>query len=395
MDTICNIEKCTGCSACLNCCHKDAIEMVADTFGFLYPKIDKSQCSDCELCRKICPVNSPIPKTYPLETYAAYSIDTEDRLTSTSGGAASVFSSFVLSQNGVVYGCSGENIEHVKHVRIDKSMELNQLKSSKYVQSEMGFILRKVKFDLNAGFLTLFIGTPCQVAGIKSFLGKEYSNLITVDLVCHGVPSQKLLNDGIEKYKKRTDFTNISFRRKDLKGKSHKYGIYFYQDNRTVLAIDYPDDNYILGFNNALFLRTSCCLCQHACPERCSDITIGDFWGLGKYGDTSITEKHLGVTEVLINTNKGHDFVKSCKSKLFLEKRPTKEAVEGNGQLIRPSKKHENNDLFKKLYIEKGFDGACNICLKDDKKAIRKQQRNQIIKKIPLVYNFYKFVKKK
>ena len=225
MDTICDIEKCTGCSACLNCCPKDAIEMVEDTFGFLYPKTDNSRCIDCELCRKICPVNYHTPKTYPIETFAAYSVDPEDRLTSTSGGAASVFSRFVLSQNGVVYGCSGKNIEHVEHVRIDKQAELNQLKGSKYVQSETGLLFRKVKSDLKAGFLTLFIGTPCQVAGIKSFLGKEYNNLITVDLVCHGVPSQRLLDENIKKYKKQTDFTDISFRRKDLKGKTHKYGI--------------------------------------------------------------------------------------------------------------------------------------------------------------------------
>jgi len=366
--------------------------MRPDAWGFVYPIINQDLCVDCELCREVCPINAPVFKNYPQKTYAVYSLDSEDRLTSTSGGAASAFANYVLSRRGVVYGCCGDDIYKVQHIRIDSIEDINRLKNSKYVQSEIANLYRLIKVDvIKNKNLTLFIGTPCQVAGLRTYLRRDYDNLILVDLVCHGVPSQQLLADGLAKYENEYSFDKVLFRKKDLIKKSHFFGLFLFQGNEEISSQLYPQDNYITGFITGLFYRDSCYSCQFACPERCSDITLGDFWGLGACGETAINE-NLGVSEVLLNTEKGIRFFNDSKGCLFIEERKTEEAISGNGQLMRPSVRHKNNKLFRKLYIENGFEKACNICLKRTRVLYKFRSLKPAVKRILFSIPFIKAI---
>ncbi len=199
MKEICPTELCTGCSACYSACKAKAITMQKDKYGFEYPEIDPSICLDCGLCKKVCPNNKKLIKTQCISSYVCHAKEEQEQLTSTSGGVASVITRYIIKKGGVVYGCSAQYNMDIKHIRINNENEIDKLKGSKYVQSHIGDIYKNVKNDLLNNKLTLFIGTPCQVAGLKSFLRKEYENLVTIDFVCHGVPSIQYLKDSIGK----------------------------------------------------------------------------------------------------------------------------------------------------------------------------------------------------
>lgn len=348
---ICEKEKCAACYACVNRCPKEAIYMEKDEIGNLYTKVNEELCINCGICKKVCPVNNELNLTEPKHVYAAWAADIIDRNSSTSGGAATVFSKVVIEDHGVVFGAALDNEMNVRHIEVSNIEETVRLKGSKYVQSEIRDIYKKVKVRLMENKQVVFIGTPCQVSGLNSFLGKnEYKNLITVDLVCHGTPSGQLLKDYLkEKGIKKYDF--ISFR--DKEGFNLKLRL----NDREVLNEPMEKCAYYRGFMKALFYRENCYSCPYAGSKRCSDITIGDFWGLGKEEkfDKSVED---GVSLILINTKKGEDFFNKCSKEFYYEERSLHEAVEGNSQLRSPSLKHKNYDLFKKLYISKGIEFA-------------------------------------
>ncbi len=389
---ICSKNTCTGCHACLNICSVEAITMEEDELGFLYPIINTVICTNCELCKNICPANNPLPKQKAITAIAAYSSNPNDRASSTSGGAASVFSQYIIKTEGVIYGCSGENAENIRHIRVSKNEDLYKLKGSKYVQSEISSCFKELLSDLQNDKKVLFIGTPCQVAGLKNFLQKEYKNLITVDLVCHGVPSQILLNENI----KNIDVPNnisIKFRKKGKSKKEQKTGIYLYSDNSTnISSKDFPKDNYTTGFMYGLFNRESCYSCYYASQERCSDITIGDFWGFKEFEKFPVNE-HEGLSVILPITEKGLSFFNLIKETLNWIERPLSEAIDGNEQLKKPPQKNKNYNLFKQMYPVKGFHQSCNICLKEDRKKYKKEKIRIFISKIPLTKKIYKFIK--
>lgn len=396
MVDICDKSLCTGCHACTNICGKKAISMQPDSLGFLYPQIDASLCVDCGLCIKVCPVNHPPKAVYPTQVYAVQSADMADLLSSTSGGAASVFSQYMISQGGVVYGCSGWDITHICHKRIDNNSDLYQLKGSKYVQSNIGYVFQQVRSDLKSGRKVLFIGTPCQVAGLKNFLHKDYEDLITVDLVCHGVPSQQLLLDEIQRNKIDVHNGSIAFRKKGESVKDLKYGIYVKCDNHLAYAKDYPKGYYIMGFMTGLFLRNSCYSCHWASPNRCSDITIGDFWGLGTLCNAKMN-KGRGMSEVLLNTEKGISFFEVCGNLCYFESRNLQEAIDGNGRFKRPSERHPLYYQFQQLYVKEGFTQSCRKCLRRDYKyyytSKLKQSLYRFFIRIPYARSIYRKIK--
>ncbi len=216
MKEICPKDKCTGCAACFNACGKKAITMTEDSCGYVHPQIDNELCVDCGLCTKVCPVNTKISLRYPLDCYAATVKSDEELLSCASGGIATELSRYVIDNGGVVYGCTGKDIRYVHHIRVDCKEDLQFLKGSKYVQSFIGETYKAVKNDLQTEKLVLFVGTPCQVAGLQGFLRqKDYPNLITADLVCHGVPSQRMLNDNISLYCKESEDISVWFRLKE------------------------------------------------------------------------------------------------------------------------------------------------------------------------------------
>lgn len=309
------------------------ITMQEEDLGHLYPSIDKSRCLDCGVCRKKCPSNISQMLRFPTNAYAAWSKDYEDYRTSTSGGIASVLSKYVIGNGGVVYGCAMlPNIE-VKHIRVDKDEDLHKLKGSKYVQSSIVGIIPSLKNDIKEGRIVLFVGTPCQVAAIKSLYKTQPDNLFLVDLICHGVPSLSVLQKHIKKVAPKTSCDYIVFRSEG------KYALQVFANNNLIYKCYLHSQRYKDWYLNAFFdryiLRNSCYLCKYATSNRVSDITIGDFWGLGISKPVDYMEEHnQGVSVILPITKKGAELVENISSLLYLYERDIEEAINGNDQLL-------------------------------------------------------------
>lgn len=401
MDQICPIEHCTGCMACYSICVHGAIVVGEDECGFTYPVIDHNKCVDCGLCYKICPQNSMLKGVEPLTAYAVYSNSVNDRESSTSGGASSVFAHKIIEEKGVVYGCAQNSYSDIRHIRITESDHLYKIKGSKYVQSDIAGVFPEVKKDLNEGKQVLFLGTPCQIAGLQAFLIKKYDNLISIDLVCHGVPSQKILKDHIQSLlKDQQKDCYVVFRKKGNDESDLKYGIFLSENilHSTIpksffFSKEYPYDSYIAGFMCGLFYRESCYHCKYANSNRIGDITIGDFWGLGVQIPSHI-DKGKGISLVLCNTEKGEAFLQQCLDKLVYEKREVQEAILGNGQLCKPSSKDRNYNLFRELYPQVGYTRAVRRCLRDFYiHHYMIQLPKAKLRNIAFIRKFYKIVK--
>ena len=354
MEIICAEEHCTGCAACMNACPKDAISMQPrGAFQHIYPTINPEVCIDCGLCAKICPVNTPISLTTPLRAFAAISRDDNDLMSSSSGGAASVMSAYILKQGGVVYGCVQKNYRDIAHRRIDSAADAAKLKGSKYVQSNINLVYREVKADLRMGTPVLFTGTPCQIAGLRAYLRKDYDNLYLVDLVCHGVPSQYLLWENVESMLGQKSLRNlpyVDFRKKN-EPLDRMFGIFLRNTPKMSKKKQlFLYNDYITAFMTGLTYRPNCYACAYAQPNRGSDITISDFWGIGH---TSVpTDK--GISLLLQNTEKGGTLIANCLPAFHWEERSVEEAIQGNGQLIQPTTKPENRDTFELDYASFG-----------------------------------------
>ncbi len=395
MERICPVAACTGCMACYNSCARQAIVMEEDECGFRYPVIRQDKCVDCGLCAIVCPVNNPLKRHASATVFAAYSKDDDDRMSSTSGGAASVLARVTVENGGVVYGCVQESYRNIRHLRIDRVEQLYCLKGSKYVQSDIGATFRLVKKDLADRRRVLFTGTPCQIAGLHSFLQKDYLDLLTMDLVCHGVPSGRLLREEVQRILRKKRLPEgeyrVDFRKKGGHLEDLKYGIFLYDDTSSVFSADYPHDLYIAGFMTGLFHRESCYACPYANPERVSDITVCDYWGIGE----SALDTGRGISAMLLNTEKGIRFFETCREQLVCEERKVEEAVCGNGQLQRPSVRDRNYELFRKLYPSYGFAKAARCCLLPFyARYYLVDSMKPRLRKVPFVYSTYRLLKK-
>lgn len=352
---ICEREKCTGCMACRNICPKRCISMQEGKMGHLYPNVDQSLCIDCNLCFKVCPENKPVILAEPITAFAGWHKDNWEYLSSTSGGAATAISQLIIKKEGMVYGCSVQHGLKIKHIRVDNLSDLMLLKGSKYVQSDIEDCYLRIKSDLKSGRPVLFIGTPCQCAGLQSYLGKDYENLYRVDLICHGVPSQYMLKKHIKKVSGgHGDY--VTFR------KGNDMGLRVFDcDNNMIyysnVWYERYKDAYYNTFIDGYTYRDSCYQCRYARPERCSDITIGDFWGLG---DDIVHDSVNGCSCILPITQKGLELIKAASLELY--ERNITEAVNGNGQLQHPKKKTSRIAFFQRLYKLSGLRLSYLIC---------------------------------
>lgn len=272
-------SSCCGCEACRNVCPRQCITMQEDREGFVYPEVDATACVDCGLCEMVCPVLHPGQRRLPVEAYAARNRDESVRLASSSGGVFTRLAEWILDRGGVVFGARFNEKWEVVHDYAETREVLARFRGSKYVQSRIGDTYRQAERFLKEGRMVLFTGTSCQIAGLKRFLRREYENLLAVDVVCHGVPSPKVwrryLNDLTEGMPE--SISSVSFRDKQEGWRNFSLKV---ECENKIHRENLRIDLFFKLFLKNLTLRPSC----HSCPSKggrsCSDITLGDFWGI-------------------------------------------------------------------------------------------------------------------
>lgn len=355
MINIINKKDCCGCSSCANICPKKCINMVSDSEGFLYPEVDKTKCVGCNLCVNSCPlVNKKSLKRTPV-SYGGWNKDEEVRKRSSSGGVFHLLCKFVINKKGVVFGAAFDEKFDVYHTYADNINDCEKFKGSKYVQSVLGNSYSKAKEFLDEGRTVLFTGTPCQIAGLYSFLKKNYKNLITQDIVCHSVPSPKVWTAYKELIGERKQITDIQFRNKEKGWKNGTFEVLL--DNDTIFSKPYSDTIYMKGFLNGLYSRPSCYDCKFANLNRMSDITLGDFWGVDTFYPELFDDK--GTSIVLVNSKKGNKIFRIIKKGMKTKKVLLKKAIwynpAVNGSLnMNPNRKlffKDNSELNKKYLL--------------------------------------------
>lgn len=335
-----DLNSCTGCTACASVCPIGCIEMVPDEDGFYYPKADSAVCISCGACDRVCPaVGKAGPIDFEREIYGAYSLDCVERARSSSGGVFSLLARRVLEKGGVVYGAAYDKNYRVCHIGVVDMEGLSRLRGAKYSQSFLGGIFGCVKADLDNEKTVLFSGTPCQVAGLRSYLGRDYSELITVDLVCHGVPSPVAWEEFV-KYRAETDAEGVLPERIDQRSKHTGWSRYRYSN-----LFEYPkgeryssmsgDDLFMKLFVEDHINRVSCGDCRFKGYDRCSDITLGDLWGVWDFDPEM--DDNGGTSLVLVHSSIGREAFETVKSELKYKVVSEEDAVRYNPSLISSS----------------------------------------------------------
>ncbi len=342
MQLICDPKLCTGCSACANGCPKTAITMAADEKGFLRPTIAQDLCVDCGLCKQLCPQDERNAPTLEGRIYAALAVNDDLRAKSSSGGIFSLLAEKTLREDGVVFGAAMDENLHVRHIMANTQEGLELLRRSKYVQSEMGDCYRQAREQLEQGKTVLFSGTPCQIDALKHFLGKEYGNLLTVDILCHGVPSPAVLRKFIESREQAAQkkVIKINFRDKDPGWSSFSTTLTYADGTKEV------DNSYYYFFVRDYCVRESCAQCLYSSTKRVGDISLGDFWGYKESAPEHIEDDDLGISLLSVNTDKGIKAVQAIKSAIDIAPRLSKDATGGNPLLVHPFIPHARSAEF-------------------------------------------------
>ena len=318
---LCDKYDCCGCAACVQACPKQCIRLAADEEGFLYPTVDEASCVQCGKCLKVCPMRQASDSRAPVGVYAAANPDEEVRLRSSSGGVFSLLSEYVIRQDGVVFGAAFNERLEVVHCHTEIMEEVAAFRGSKYVQSQIGTSFQDADNFLKIGRKVLFSGTPCQIAGLKSYLGKEYPGLLTVDFVCHGVPSPGIFKEYVEA---QPDFVSgVNFRDKRCGWKNFSITMDTSAGEKSKV---FNNDEYMQGFLGNAFLRPSCYRCRFRTGRSCSDFTIGDFWGIDKLRPEMDDDK--GLSLVIANNNEADSILKTLECSLT--EMPLDDAVKYN-----------------------------------------------------------------
>ena len=362
-------KDCCGCTACFNACPVNAIIMNPDEEGFLYPCVETQRCIQCNYCDLVCPIKNKKEKhAEVLEAFAVQHCDDEALYSSAAGGAFSAIGEKIISQGGIVYGARYDGEMVVIHSKATSVSKLKKFRSSKYVQSKQGRVYKEIKDELAQGKYVCYSGTPCQVAGLKSFLEKEYENLFTVDLACKGVGSPEVLRQYVELMQKKhgSAIVGMNFKRKT-------YGYH-----SSTMSVDFADgksysrggitDLMMRSFRANICLRPSCEKCQFKGTDRVSDITIFDCWHYSQL--TGKPDDDKGHTSVLVNTQKGLEMINASDVSLKVEAISSESVVNLDGVMVcGTAGAHEKRRSFmrdlNRVGLEKAVKNNIPITFKD------------------------------
>ena len=387
--------KCTGCSACFNVCPQKCINMLQNEEGFFYPTIESTNCIDCGACKSICPVlrddfadafSSPV-------AVAAYNNECTAVENSSSGGVFTALAEYVISVGGVVYGAAFDDDFNVSHIRVDNAEGIELLKRSKYLQSSLGDVLCQVKKDLKHDLTVLFTGTPCQVAGLRSFLNKSYENLICVDMICHSVPSPLVWQYYLKNAESviGNEVQQVNFR--DKRDNWQHYCMSIKSTDGEYLRKS-ENSAYMKAFLSGLSTRPSCYSCEFKGQNRGSDITIGDFWGCASVCSEFVNDR--GTSLVLLQTEKGKSVFDNIKNSLTTKLVDFESSLAQNPAYFNSAKPHRNRSEFFSSLGSELFDELVERLTQSTTEELLKQKRNnrfskRVVRKIKKVLrNFIK-----
>ncbi len=351
-------KQCCGCGACIQACSRSCIIMDVDVEGFSYPKINCSTCIDCHVCETVCPILSKKQKSdseiKKISTaYAAYSTDETIRLMSSSGGIFTHLAEHIIEQGGAVFGASfSKDLKSVNHILVEDTESLSKLRGSKYLQSNINNTYKMTKLILNSGRMVLYSGTPCQIAGLFGYLRKEYENLYTLSVICHGVPSPKLWRSYVEYREKlaKGKAQRINFR--DKTSGWSEFNIRFYISNQNEYRETHNFDPYMQCFLNNWCLRPSCYSCNFKGVYQKADITLGDFWGIDNIAPEMNDDK--GTSLVICHSERGNQLLNSISNKLNIKKVDINDSLKYNLAMTEsPNLPLERNHLGRYLTLYK------------------------------------------
>lgn len=384
--------QCCGCEACAQRCPKQCISLIEDAEGFLYPRVDASVCIDCGLCEKVCPVLNQSSERQPQSVFAAINPDIDTRLKSSSGGIFSALAHAVLSQGGVVFGVCWDKDWRLVFDCAETESDLARFRGSKYLQAHVGDAYVRAEQFLKSGRQVLFTGTACQIAGLKKYLRRDYDNLLSVDVICHGAPSPKVWKSYLDEQKtkieqergERYEICAINFRDKSNSWKNYNFSLELKSADGKLDSFVQPSvqNIFMRGFLRDIYLRPSCYSCLAKSGKSGADITLGDFWGINVLRPEIDDDR--GVSAICINTDRGASWFDG----LSLEQYPMAYAdvCRYNPSLLRPVACPPQRAKFFALYGQQPF-----MSLVDDLTRIAFSQR--IINRIKgILYRIYKLI---
>lgn len=368
MISISEKKDCTGCHGCANICPKRCISMIEDSEGFRYPTVDKEKCINCNLCERVCPILNRNKINNKPVAIASYSKNKEIRMKSSSGGIFSLIAEEVINKSGVVFGAKFNEKFDVIHDYTESMEGISKFRGAKYVQSIIGDTYSVAKKFLEGGRQVVFSGTPCQIGGLKRYLLKEYSNLLCIDLICHGVPSPIAWRKYKESFNNEKKIEGIYFRDKTYGWKNYSFKVDF--EDKSHMLIKRNQNSFMDGFINNIYLRPSCHDCKFKSIQRESDITLADFWGIENIRKDIDDDK--GTSLVLINSKRGKDIIFCIDEKIEKVEVDINEAIKYNSSAIKSSYNNPRRKYFFKRInrvdfdklVDKSLMGTLNVRLK-------------------------------
>lgn len=370
-------HKCCGCAACVQICPKLCIKFDEDEQGFRYPLVDKSICIDCGLCEKACPVLYQSEPKLPLKVFAAKNPDDQVRMKSSSGGIFTMLAEYILNHGGVVFGARFDEQWEVEHAYTETIEGIEQFRGSKYVQSRVGITYKQAKDFLNERRKVLYTGTPCQIAGLKKYLRKDYDNLYAVDVVCHGVPSPLVWRTYINDM--RESISSISFRDKSTGWNNYSVSI-LSKTGDNLLYQRHHDNLYMRAFLNDLCLRPSCSLCPAKSGKSYSDLTIADYWGVANI--LPKIDDNKGTSLLLLHSSRGDELLSNLNCDVI--ETDYQSALRGNPSIEYSVGECKYVNLFWENFNDNGIQGVNDIIKKiqPDFFTRAKGKLKRLIKKI-------------